>query len=121
MDALNELFELIRAKNLSKGLFLGLLHVFIGRTITSPQGVLISKGLPFRELSNWLKKLRWDPEDARELGVDPESLPVRDRQRYWFAAICQADVASEEALKAGDRFATKLQHAGYKVGPPPGG
>ena len=35
MDALAELFEKIRSEELSKGLFLGLLHVLIGRTVTS--------------------------------------------------------------------------------------
>jgi hypothetical protein len=119
MDALTELFELIRSKHLGKGIFLGLLHVFIGRTITSPKGTVISSGLTFRELATWFKKLRWDPDDVRELGLEPDTLPVRDRQRYWFVAICQAQVSSPAALKAADKFSAKLQHAGYKVGAAP--
>jgi len=115
MDALAELFEKIRNEELSKGLFLGLLHVLIGRTIISPAGVVLSTGMTFREVSTWLKKLRWDPDDVRELGLDPDTLPLRDRQRYWFTAICQAQVGSAEAIKAGEKFAAKLRAAGYEV------
>jgi len=115
MDALAELFEKIRDGELSKGLFLGLLHVLIGRTVTSPTGSVLSKGMTFREVATWLKKLRWDPADVKDLGLDPDSLPIRDRQRYWFAAICQAQVGSPEAIKAGEKFIAKLKAAGYDV------
>lgn len=119
MDALTELFDLLRAKALTRGVFLGFLNVMIGRRITSPAGTGVSSGLPFRDLANWLKKVRWDPDDVKELGLDPDSLPVRDRQRYWFSAICQAQVGSDAALKAGDQFADRLRAEGYTVGPPP--
>src|SRR4051812_5341720 len=112
MDALTELFDLLHAKALTRGVFLGFLNVMIGRRITSPGGTAVCAGLPFRELANWLKKLRWDPDDVKELGLDPDSLPVRDRQRYWFSAICQAQVSSEAALKAGDQFADRLRAEG---------
>jgi hypothetical protein len=115
MDALAELFEKIRGEELSKGQFLGLLHVLIGRTVTSPAGKVVSTGLTFRDLAGWLKKLRWDPEDVRELGLDPDALPLRDRQRYWFVAMCQAQVGSAAAIKAGEKFAAKLRTAGYEV------
>ena len=119
MDALTDLFELLQTKHLTRGLFLGFLNVLIGRRVTSPGGVVLSSGLPFRELANWLKKVRWDPDDVKELGLDPNALPVRDRQRYWFSAICQAQVGSDAAVKAGDQFAAKLQAHGYTVGPAP--
>jgi len=115
MDAMAELFEKIRSAELSKGLFLGFLHVLIGRTITSPAGTVISSGLTFRDVAVWLKKLRWNPEDVRELGLDPDSLPLRDRQRYWFVAICQAKVDSAAALKEAEKFIAKLKSAGYEV------
>src|SRR5688572_10503878 len=119
MDALTELFDLLRAKQLTRSLFLGFLNVLIARRITNSQGVIVSAGLTFRDLANWLRKVRWDPDDVKELGLDPDSLPVRDRQRYWFSAICQAQVGSEAALKSGEQFAAKLKAAGYVVGPPP--
>jgi hypothetical protein len=115
MDALTELFEKIRSEELSKGLFLGLLHVLIGRTVTAPAGTVLSTGMTFREAATWLKKLRWNTEDVRELGLDPDALPLRDRQRYWFVAICNAQVGSAEAVKAGEKFAAKLRTAGYGV------
>jgi len=115
MDALAELFEKIRNEELSKGLFLGLLHVLIGRTIKAPAGAVLSKGMTFREVATWLKKLRWDPADVKEIGLDPDELPIRDRQRYWFAAICQAQVGSPEAIKAAEKFIAKLKAAGYEV------
>jgi hypothetical protein len=115
MDALAELFEKIRSEELSKGLFLGLLHVFIGRTVAAPGGTVLSTGMTFREVATWLKKLRWNPEDVRDLGLDPDSLPLRDRQRYWFTAICHAQVGSSAAIKAGEKFAANLRSAGYEV------
>jgi len=121
MDALTELFELLQTKSLTRGLFLGFLNVMIGRRITSPQGKAVSGGLAFRDLAAWLKKVRWDPDAVKELGFDPNQLPIRDRQRYWFSAICQAQVGSEAALKAGDQFAAKLKSAGYTVSPAPKG
>jgi len=119
MDALSELFELLQARSLARGFFLGFLNVLIGRRIISPKGVPVSTGLSFRELAGWLKKVRWDPDAIKELGFDPNALPVRDRQRYWFAAICQAQVDSEAALRAGDDFAARLAAEGYTVGPAP--
>jgi hypothetical protein len=115
MDALAELFEKIRSEELSKGMFLGLLHVLIGRTVTSPTDTVLTTGMTFREVATWLKKLRWNPEDVRELGLDPDALPLRDRQRYWFVAICHAQVGSAVAIKAGEKFAAKLKTAGYGV------
>lgn len=120
MDAVTELFETIRAKKLSQGKFRGFLHVLIGRRVTGPAGEVVTSGMTFRDLAATLKKLRWEPEDVRELGIDPNSLPPRDRQRYWFMAICQARVDGETASSEADQL-TKLLHAeGYKVSPAPG-
>lgn len=119
MDALTTLLDLIRTKRLSRGLFLGFLNVLIGRRIVAADGTVVSSGLTFRDLANWLKKARWDPEDVKELGLVPDALPLRDRQRYWFVAICQAQVGSEAAMKAGDEFTARLQQEGYSVGTPP--
>jgi hypothetical protein len=72
-------------------------------------------------MSALLKKVRWDPEAVRELSINPDDLPPRDRQRYWYSAIVQAKVDSAEATKAGDRFAEVLRGLGYEVGAAPQG
>lgn len=120
MDAMTELMEVIRDKHLSRGHFQGLLHILIGRRIVGPGGAVVSAGMTFRDVANLLKKLRWDPDDVKELGVDPASLPMRDRQRYWFSAICQAHVDGGAAMSAGDQLVPLFRAEGYEIGPPPG-
>jgi len=116
MDALSALFDALKKSGQSEGNFLGLLQALIGRKITRrSDGVLVSEGITWRELSVWLKKLRWDPEAVREIGVEPDTLPPRDRQRYWYSAITQAKVDSTAAKQAGDRFAQVLRDLGYDV------
>jgi hypothetical protein len=120
MDALSALLDKLKSSEQSAGNFCGLLHVLIGRTITRVSDkVVLSRGITWREMAAWLKKLRWDPEVVRELGLDPADLPPRDRQRFWYSAITQAKVDSAEAIKAGDRFAAVLRDLGYEVGPAP--
>jgi hypothetical protein len=120
MDALATLLTELKKNKLTEGNFVGFLHVFIGRSITRRDDkTVISKGMTWRELAGWLKKLRWDPEAVRELGLDPDSLPPRDRQRYWYGAIMQAKVDSVAASTAGDRFVAVMRGLGYDVGPPP--
>ena len=116
MDALTALFQQLKKSGQLQGNFLGFLQALIGRKITRrSDGVVVSQGVTWRELSVWLKKVRWDPEAAREIGVDPDSLPPRDRQRYWYSAITQAKVDSATAKEAGDRFAEILASLGYDV------
>jgi hypothetical protein len=119
MDGLPTVFDTLKKKGFTKGHFLGFIHVLIGRRITQTDGTLVSTGLGWREVATWLRKIRWDPEAVRELGLDPESLPPRDRQRFWFNAIAQADVGSAAAILAGDRFAEVLRGLGYEVGSAP--
>ena len=54
------------------------------------------------------------------LGLNPATLPPRDRERFWNTAIGHARVDSPEATAAGDALALLLAPAGYVVGPPPG-
>ena len=115
MDALIQLFDLVQTKQLAHGNLLGMLNVLIGRRITSPKGSVIANGFAFRDLAAWLKKARWDPDHAKEINSGTDALPPRDRQRYWFAVICQAQVDSAEAKKAGDQFAAALAKEGYTV------
>jgi hypothetical protein len=119
MDALPMFFDYLKKKGLTKGHFLGFITVLIGRRISRDDGTLVSAGLGWREVANWLKKTRWDPEVVREVGQDPNALPPRDRQRFWYSAIAQAGVDSPAASAAGDRFAKVLEAHGYLVGSAP--
>ena len=122
MDALVTLLDELKKSGQTEGNFRGLLHVLIGRVITrTGEKVVLSKGITWREMAAWLKKVRWDPEEVRDLGLEPDSLPPRDRQRYWYSAIMHAKVDSASAIAAGDRFAVVLRSLGYEVGPAPHG
>jgi hypothetical protein len=120
MDALQELLGNLKRHGLGKGDLLGLFNVLIGRRITKADGTVVSDGLTWRALAGWLKKVRWDPETVRQLGLDPDNLPPRDRQQLWYAVISKAQVDSEKAGEAGDHMAERLQKLGYVVGPAPG-
>lgn len=115
MEAMTDLFALVRDQRLHDEAFAGFLHVLVGRSIVSPKGRTLSSGMTFRDVALWLKKVRWDPESVRELGLDPAKLPLRDRQRYWFAALCQTQLDGAAALRAGDVVADRLRAAGYTV------
>lgn len=122
MDALSTLLESLKKGGQTEGHLRGFLHVIIGRKITrhSDKSV-VSNGVTWRDLAGWLKKLRWDPDAVKELGLNPDELPPRDRQRYWYSAIAHAKVDSADAIAAGDKFAKVLKGLGYDVGPAPGG
>ena len=116
MDALSALFDALKKSGQPQGNFLGFLHVMIGHTINRVSDrVCVTRGMTWRDLAAMLKKVRWDPDAVRELGLEPESLPPRDRQRYWYSAIQQAKVTSPEAIKAGEAFAVVLKDLGYEV------
>ena len=119
MDRLQEFLVHLKSKKLAQGNLLGLLHVLIGRTITSDGGELISNGLTWRELAGLLQKIRWDKDAVRELGLDPDELPPRDRRRFWFTAFAQAGLDSQKAIQAADRLAQKLLAEGYRISPGP--
>ena len=120
MDVLREFLDDLKRRRYARGNFLGMLHVLIGRQVKVPDGTIVSSGLTWRALAEWLKNVRWDPEAVRELGLDPAALPPRDRHRYWYLAIAQAQVDSDRATEAGNRFAESLRSAGYEVSPEPG-
>ena len=112
---MREFLDDLRPGGLAKGNFLGLLNVLIGRRIEKADGTVISVGVTWRQTAAWLKKIHWDKEAARELGLAPAKLPPRDRRRYWYAAITGANVDSPEARAAGDKLAKVLAGAGYVV------
>jgi hypothetical protein len=120
MDGLREFLGDLRRHGYAQGNFLGLLHVLLSRRIETAQGTLISNGLTWRVLAEWLKRVRWDKEAAREVGVDPATLPPRDRLRYWFLVIALAGVDTAAATRAGQQLSEVLRLAGYQVGPGPG-
>ncbi|MSU76930.1 MAG: hypothetical protein EXS16_02425 [Gemmataceae bacterium] len=96
------------------------MHVLIGRKITRRSDLaVVSRGMSWRDMAGHLKKLRWEPDVVRELGLEPSTLPPRDRQRFWYMAISHAHVDSAKAIEGGDRFAIVLNDLGYDVGPPP--
>ncbi len=119
MDAVATFLEGLSKKGLAHGHLLGMLNVLIGRRISGTDGTVITPGLTWRQLAGLLKRLRWDPEQVRELGLETNELPPRDRQRYWYTAISRAHVDSAAAMAAGDRFAEVLRKQGYDVGPAP--
>lgn len=121
MDALQAFLEELKRLKLSEGHFLGLLHILIGRKITKDDGTLLSGGMTWRELAAWLRKVRWDKNAVKELGLEPEDLSPRDRERFWYLAISRSGVDSAEARKSGDALAKLLKPHGYVVGTAPGG
>jgi hypothetical protein len=117
MDALTEFLEDLKRQDLAQGKFLGLLHLLIGRTITRTDGTVVSAGLTWRTLAGWFKKVRWSKESVRELHLDPDDLPPRDRQHFWYTAISRAGVDSAKAHELADELAGILTAKGYAVGP----
>jgi hypothetical protein len=120
MDQLREFLEIIRSQGVARGRFRGLLNVLIGRRITTTAGTVISAGMTWRALAALLKRLRWDPDAAAELGIDRTTLAPRDRQRYWYAAIGQCEVGSAAATAEGDALVEPLAELGYLIGSAPG-
>jgi hypothetical protein len=119
MGGVQELLTTLKQQDLAAGHFLGLLHILIGRRIQKIDGTVISTGLTWRELAALLKKVRWDREAVRELGLDPATLPPRDRQCFWYMAIAHAQVDSEKATQEASRLAPLLRKAGYDLPPSP--
>ncbi|HJZ91997.1 MAG TPA: hypothetical protein VKE40_14075 [Gemmataceae bacterium] len=120
MEGLREFLEKVRQNHLVRGHFRALLHVAIGRRISRADGTVLSTGCTWRQLSELLRIMRWDKELVRELGLVPDDLPPRDRQRYWYAAITSAHVDAPDARDLGDQFARLVAPLGFVVGPAPG-
>ena len=120
MEGLREFLEKVRQSHLVRGHFRALLHVAIGRRITRADGTVLSNGVTWRQLSELLRIIRWDKDLVRELGLDPDDLPPRDRQRYWYAAIVAARVDTREASTLGDAYAKLMAPIGFVIGPAPG-
>lgn len=118
MDRLREFLERVRKHQADQGRFRGLLHLLIGGKIARTDGSLISAGMTWREAAALLKKLRWDREAVRELGIDPAELPPRDREKFWYLAISRADLASPSAAAEAASLLQAVEPLGYSAPPP---
>jgi len=115
MEGAREFLEQIRQHQLVKGHFRGLLHLLVGRTIARADGTVLSNGLTWRQLAELLKALRWDRENVRELGLNPDDLPPRERQRFWYSAIVSAQIDSPEAAADADKLSSRAKSLGFVV------
>jgi hypothetical protein len=120
MDTVRDFLSEMLQKGRAKGHFLGLLNILIGRRITRADGTVLSTGVTWRALANLLKQCHFDAELVRELSLVPDTIGQRDRQRFWYAVIANANVASEEATRQGDKLAAILAKDGYVIGQAPG-
>jgi hypothetical protein len=119
MEGVREFLDDVLKRGIAKGHLLGLLNIVIGRRIARSDGTVLSMGVTWRDLAAEFKRNRFDPDAVKELGIDPATLPPRDRKRYWYAAIAQAQVGSPAAMAAGDKLAVTLAKLGYAIGPAP--
>ena len=115
MDRLVEFLDVAQRANVATGKFRGLLHILIGRRITAADGAVVSSGLTWRQVSALLRQVRWDKDAVIELGLQSRDLPPRDRERYWYNAISQAQLDSDEARQASDSLVKLIEPLGYKV------
>ncbi len=122
MDLLRQFLRALQENGLLTGRFRGLLHILIGRrVIRADDDAVVVAGMSWREVAETLRTVRWDREAVREIGLDPESLPPRDRHRYWFISIGRADVNGPLARAQADEIAEQAEALGYHIGPAPGG
>lgn len=117
MEGAREFLEQVRQHQLAKGHLRGLFHAMIGRTISRTDGSVLSTGVTWRQLAELLKNARFDRELVWEVGLDPDQLPPRDRQRFWYAAIATSEIDSPEASDAAERLARKIAPHGYIIAP----
>src|SRR5262245_63909229 len=75
MEGLREFLEKVSQSHLVRGHFRALLHVAIGRRISRADGIVLSTGVTWRQLAELLRNIRWDKEQVRELGLNPDDLP----------------------------------------------
>jgi hypothetical protein len=121
MDAIRDFLTTVRQANLVPGHLRALLHILVGRKITRPDGTIVSTGLTWRQTAAYLRLLRFDPQLAREVNLDPDTLNIRDRDRFWYTVIAHAQIDSPTAVAEADKLAPLLLQHGYIVGPPPAG
>jgi hypothetical protein len=119
MNSVAVFLERVRTNEAMAANLLGLLNILIGRRISTPDEAIVSPGLSWRKTAALLKTVRWDKNAVRQLGLDPNCLPSRDRARFWYVAISKAEVNSPKARRSGDQLADQLKDVGYSVSPSP--
>ena len=115
MDPVDEFLTVLRGRQMVSGYFAGMLHLLIGRTLVKADGSVVSTGLTWRAMADVLKTLRFDRELVRELGLDPDDLPPRDREKFWFAAILRAGITSPRIKANADALSVLLPNLGYRI------
>lgn len=119
MDGIRDFLDVVRRHALATGRLRGLFHIAIGRRIARADGTVLSSGLTWRQLASELKDLRFDKDLVAQLGIDPDALSPRDRERFWYAAIGLANVDSALARAEADALIAAVIPHGFLIGPPP--
>jgi hypothetical protein len=115
MDAVVAFLQELKQDGRWRGRFLGLLNMLIGHRLETQDGRVVSAGLSWRATAQLLKKVRWDKTAVRELNIDPQTLPPRNRERYWYVAIASAGVDSPDANQAATALSKALAPLGYRL------
>ena len=119
MGGLYDFLADLKQRGQAAGQFLGLLNVLIGRRVQKEDGSPISSGVTWRELSFALKKVRWEKESVRDLGIDPARVAAARSAALLVCRHRPGPVDSARASAAGDRLAEVLRLSGYRVSPAP--
>lgn len=114
MDPLRQFLDTLKSHGLDRGHTRGLFQLLIGRGVARQDGTPVARGLTWRQLAALLKKVRWRKDAVLDLGLDPATLPPRDREQYWYMAILQSKLDSAEAKQAGEALAELLPPLGHK-------
>ena len=92
-----------------------MLNLLVAYRITDESGQVVSNGLTFRQVSEKLKKSRWNPDDVETLGLKSVELPQRDRLRFWYVALVRAGVGGSKAMMEADTLAKAVKKVGYEA------
>lgn len=114
MDDVATLLEWIRARDAARGRLRGFFHLLVGHTLKHGDK-MISAGMNWRDLSKMLKLFKFDRELVRELGLDPDALPPKDREKYWYLAIAAAEISGDRARAEALELAAELAKIGIAV------
>ena len=115
MDAVDQFLLTVKTKSLHFGRFLGLLNLLVAYRIADESGQIVSNGLTFKQVSEKLKKNRWNPDDVETLGLKSAELPQKDRLRFWYVALVRAGVGGSKASMEADTLAKAVKKIGYEA------
>lgn len=115
MDAIRSMLARVRSPGFPAEHFPGLLYLLIGKTLVTSDGKVASKGFTWRECASLLKTARIDPELARTLGINPDDLPPRDREKFWYVALTRFPVGSDKAQHSATALVPWLADSGLTV------